>query len=159
MATIEALSPSAAHVQAAIGAAVDGDTIVIPAGEAVYDDTHLVTCNKGLIIQGAGIDQTIIYDQTGGSWEKEPFVFTTKNGYTTQVLGFTFDGADAGFEPFKVGFPGGWGGVHIFDAPLVFIGDILSLRDGGVLGRGLRRDGRRGDEQHGQVFPPLQVRQ
>ncbi len=91
-----AASCSAADVQAAIDLASDGDTVTVPAGEATYDDTHLVTCTKGITLQGAGIDSTIIYDATSGTYVKEPFVFTTKTGYTTIITGFTFDGASSG---------------------------------------------------------------
>jgi hypothetical protein len=65
-ATINAVNPSSAAVQSAINTALDGDTVMIPAGSATWT-TQVVLNNKGINIVGAGIDQTIIIHGSGSS--------------------------------------------------------------------------------------------
>ena len=58
--TVNANSVSQSDVAAAIGSAVDGDTVTIPAGTATWTRTLPVT--KAITLQGAGIGATIIRD-------------------------------------------------------------------------------------------------
>lgn len=58
-AVIAAADCSQAAVQAALDAAGDGDTVLVPAGACNWPDGVAWT-NKNVIVQGAGIDQTII---------------------------------------------------------------------------------------------------
>lgn len=61
-AVITANSVSQAHVAAAINAAVDGDTVVIPAGIA-YWTTGLTISEKAITLKGSGTNATIIVDE------------------------------------------------------------------------------------------------
>jgi hypothetical protein len=64
-ATILPADASFPAVQTAVNSALDGDTVVIPAGTATWSSTLTVT--KGITLQGAGIGQTIIKDGLSGS--------------------------------------------------------------------------------------------
>ncbi len=59
-ATVGAKSVSFADVSAAVGLAKDGDIVTIPAGTATWTSTLSIT--KGITLQGAGIDTTVIVD-------------------------------------------------------------------------------------------------
>jgi len=59
-ATITAKSVSFGDVRSAIGSACDGDTVAIPAGTASWTSTLTIT--KGITLQGAGNDKTVILD-------------------------------------------------------------------------------------------------
>ena len=48
--TINARSPSLTDVRTAIASAADGDTVIVPAGTAVWRDTLTIT--KGITLQG-----------------------------------------------------------------------------------------------------------
>jgi hypothetical protein len=58
--TVNANSVSQSDIVAAIGSAVDGDIVTIPAGTATWTDTLQV--NKAITLQGAGVGVTIIKD-------------------------------------------------------------------------------------------------
>jgi hypothetical protein len=62
-ATINAASPSASDVQAAINQALNDDTVVVPAGSATWA-TSVSIANKSITLTGAGIGQTIITRNT-----------------------------------------------------------------------------------------------
>jgi hypothetical protein len=72
-------------VQAAIDAASDGDLVTIPSGSSTWD--ALVTCDKGIMIQGAGAGSTVI------AVGAQPFAVTTKAGYTTRITEIGWDGS------------------------------------------------------------------
>ena len=57
-ATIYASSCSRSDVQAAMNSASTGDTVVVPAGQCTWNGS--VTIPTGVILQGAGIGQTVI---------------------------------------------------------------------------------------------------
>jgi hypothetical protein len=57
-AMIRAASCSQPDVQAAIDAASAGDTVQVPEGSCVWDEPLII--RKGMIVQGAGIDNTVI---------------------------------------------------------------------------------------------------
>ncbi len=59
-AVITAKSVSFPDVAAAVGAATDGDTVTIPAGTESWTSTLVIT--KGVTLQGAGEDKTVILD-------------------------------------------------------------------------------------------------
>jgi len=59
-ATITASSTSLSSVQAAVNAANDGDTVLIPAGSSTW--TGALTIDKSISVIGAGIGQTILTD-------------------------------------------------------------------------------------------------
>ncbi len=59
-ATVTAKSVSLSDVSSAIGSAHDGDTVTVPAGTASWAST--LTIAKGITLQGAGDDKTVIVD-------------------------------------------------------------------------------------------------
>ena len=58
--TITAGSPSRIDVITAVSSAVNGDTVIIPAGTSTW--TSGLTINKAITLQGNGIGNTIIKD-------------------------------------------------------------------------------------------------
>src|SRR6266853_2189011 len=60
-ATKTAASCSRADVGTAVNSASDGDTIVIPAGTCTWTSNLTITA-KVLVLQGAGMDRTVIVD-------------------------------------------------------------------------------------------------
>ncbi|HEU0209503.1 MAG TPA: hypothetical protein VFQ78_11050 [Candidatus Udaeobacter sp.] len=79
-ATRNAASPSFADVSAAVTAAADGDTVVVPAGTATWSSTLVIS--KGITIQGAGATSTIIYNgntTTRGSASESTPIFKLIN--------------------------------------------------------------------------------
>src|SRR3989344_650953 len=85
--TITAVSPSRADVGIAYAAAVDGDTIVIPAGTVEWTSQLAVT--KAVTFQGAGIGQTIIKDSIS-SGPQSLFSVTLVANKTTRITGIEF---------------------------------------------------------------------
>ena len=93
--TITAISCSQSNVQAAINSANDGDVVLIPAGTCTWSQTIVlnlaVGIGKSLILKGAGIGLTTIYDSVpkinyGGSL----ISISTKLGKAFRLTGFTF---------------------------------------------------------------------
>jgi hypothetical protein len=92
--TITAASCALPDVQAAINAAVDSNTVVIPAGTCTWASSLVIT-GKILVIKGAGIDQTVIVDGVSKeTWPNVPQVlaYATKPGGLTRITGLTFQG-------------------------------------------------------------------
>jgi len=99
-ATIKAASPSRVDVGTAVAAAVDGDTVVVPAGTASWTSTLLIT--KGITIQGATTiggtrdnpivsDATIILDNVPRTSTLPAILKATINlGKSFRLSGFTF---------------------------------------------------------------------
>jgi len=97
-ASITAASPSLADVKTAVSSAVDGDTVVVPAGTASW--TQSLTITKGITLQGqttitgAGTatptitDSTIIRDDTPRSGHI--LVFTLTPSQSARLTGITF---------------------------------------------------------------------
>ena len=88
-ATINAKSCSQNDVQVAIDAASDGDTVLVPAGNCRWSSAVYVHQSKGLVLQGSGIDKTVIVDGTGSS-SSLLFIKSSK-GHPVRITGFTFD--------------------------------------------------------------------
>ena len=90
--TAASLTPEA--VWEAFSAAKDGDTVQLPAGKAVWtkgwNSGHGAPM-KAIIIQGAGIDKTIICDESQPS--NPPFLLLGVEGKPFRVTGITFDGS------------------------------------------------------------------
>ena len=88
MPTIPAANTSQAAVQAAIDAAVNGDTVNVPAGSATW--TAPVTISgKSLTVKGAGVGQTIITGNMPTSDYATMTVNVDVGGFVT-VSGFEF---------------------------------------------------------------------
>ena len=93
-ATWTAKSCSRADVASAANSASDGDTIVIPAGTCTWT-TNLTIADKILVLQGAGMDQTVIVDGVSkATYPNIPTVlsYRTKPGGLTRITGMTFAG-------------------------------------------------------------------
>jgi hypothetical protein len=101
---INARSPSLTDVRTAVASAADGDTVILPAGTAVWRSTLTVT--KGITLQGqtttnstngTAEDNTIIQDsdtrrRSGGY----PFIqVNSVLGKSYRITGLTFDGGSA----------------------------------------------------------------
>ena len=104
-ATKTAASCSRADVGAAVNSASDGDTIVIPAGTCTWT-SNLTISDKILVLQGAGMDQTVIVDGVNKAVEypSVPQVLTyyTKPGGLTRITGLTFQGGTI-VDPYNKG--------------------------------------------------------
>lgn len=88
--TVVAASCSDADVQTAVDAALDGDIVSVPAGSCSWTTAVSVPSTKGVILQGAGIGQTIITN--GGIISTSTLSLNIGSGNSaTRVTGFTFD--------------------------------------------------------------------
>lgn len=69
-AVINARSVSLVDVSSAIDSAHEGDTVVVPQGTASW--TSMLTIAKGITLQGAGKDETVIFDDLPRLERREP---------------------------------------------------------------------------------------
>lgn len=95
-ATRNAATCSRADVGAAVNAAADGDTVVIPGGTCTWGST--LTINKILTLQGAGPNSTIIVDGVSkAGYPNVPYVlyWETKAGGISRITGIGFEGGSA----------------------------------------------------------------
>lgn len=89
-AVIVATSLSQADVQAAIDAAVDGDTVILPADSVIWTSSAgIVITAKQITIQGAGIGQTVIEDRCNAT-----SVFIFQNYHLSGGKTFTITGIE-----------------------------------------------------------------
>ncbi len=92
--TIAAASCAQEDVQAAIDAAQDGDTVLLPQGEATWvppdGRTPSVLINgKAIMLQGAGVGETVITDGSPHAWTSLALV-VRGSGKPFRVTGLTF---------------------------------------------------------------------
>jgi hypothetical protein len=104
--TINAASCSQVDVQAAIDSANDGDTVVVPAGSCTWTTPSagqpaVAMNSKKIVLQGAGIDQTLITDGTGTDWNEILIGVNCVEGKPFRVRGFDFPGPGSG-EPDRI---------------------------------------------------------
>lgn len=91
--TIHAQGPALADVQAALQAAQPGDTVVVPAGTALWESALYVSA--GVTLRGNGIGNTVIMD--GQSQARSALIVVTpEGGMPFRITGFTFAGANGG---------------------------------------------------------------
>lgn len=83
--TIVADSCSNAHIQAAVDASTDGDTVSVPSGSCTWVSSVTVPNTKGIILQGAGSGSTLI--TMGGS---KLVLQTSSARQALRVTGFSF---------------------------------------------------------------------
>jgi len=96
-ATINATSCSQIDVQAAIDSASNGDTVMVPAGTATWTYCMEIDPMPSIILQGAGIDQTIIINEVPRTgWKDSPMWITSEEGSPFRITGFTFQGGQEG---------------------------------------------------------------
>jgi hypothetical protein len=87
-ATIRAASSSQSAVQSAINSAADGDTVLIPAGSAIWSGRIRIS-NKSLFIIGEGVGKTVITDQSSSS---EQLFDIDTGGRPFRLSGISFRG-------------------------------------------------------------------
>ena len=112
-AVIRARSASLNDVAAAVQAAVNGDTVAVPAGTATW--TAPLTITKNITLQGAGVGSTIILDGITGSARSATgagiiSVVLTRDAPVFQLSGFEFGngpGSKSGRLSAEVSFKGG----------------------------------------------------
>lgn len=85
-----------ATVNAAIAAAVDGDTVLVPAGACSWS-SQLFPGDKAITIQGAGIDQTTITITSGAANGAIQWYFNKPTG-ELRWTGFTIDDGSGSAE-------------------------------------------------------------
>ncbi len=116
-AEITAASGSQADVQAAINAAVDGDLVLIPAGTAIWTTQVTVDTPKAIVIQGAGIDKTVIVDNVskqGGKPASILLAIKLALGKKFRLTGMTFQGMAQDTEVYNKGTVYLSGNAHDF---------------------------------------------
>jgi hypothetical protein len=97
---ITAASCAQEDVQRAIDEARDGDTVLLPAGEAVWMPPaervpSVLISEKAITLQGAGVDATVITDGSAYAWNSQALV-VRGGGKPFRVTGITFrKGTDA----------------------------------------------------------------
>jgi hypothetical protein len=93
-AVINATSPEYDRVYAAVNAANPGDTVIVPAGAATW--TRPIVINKGIVLTGAGIGNTVIsrefYDPWNGAITILPDDAARSADKFTRITGFTVKG-------------------------------------------------------------------
>jgi hypothetical protein len=89
-ATKYASSCSAADVQSAINSASNGDTVVVPAGNATWSSVVKIG-TKAITLQGAGVGSTNITHNVSGS-QVRLVQFTQHPTISTRITGFSFSG-------------------------------------------------------------------
>lgn len=87
---INAASCEQADVWAAINSAIDGDTVMVPAGTCIWSATLSII--KGITLQGSGMDSTIIISSSGSTIVSYAPINPSLNE-KFRLTGFTFDGA------------------------------------------------------------------
>ena len=90
-ATINAASPSLANVATAVSSARDGDTVLIPAGTAIW--TTGLSIKKAITLQGNGIGSTIIKDGIPNGTRL--LSFTLVSGKPSRLTGIEFQNGGA----------------------------------------------------------------
>jgi hypothetical protein len=143
-ATHTANSCSQQDVQAAIDAAGDGDTVFVPAGTAEYrtivaGTPALKIKDKGIALLGAGIDRTVIKDNTYDTdtgknpWIQRLVDVQGGKGKKLRISGFTFDGTgikNAG-KPVVIGIRGSYADLRIDHCRFLNVNG--AIRTGGLM--------------------------
>ena len=97
---VQAGSCSQEDVQAAIDAASDGDFVVIPPGTCTWTTSSdsvpaVLISGKAITLQGAGVGQTIITDETGTCWNNSLIRVDGTEEKPFRIIGFTFTEVNA----------------------------------------------------------------
>jgi hypothetical protein len=92
--SVAAADCSQAAVQAAVDAAADGDTVLIPAGTCTWTTPTgggpaIVVEDRAIVLRGSGVDRTIIRDATGPTGDVSVLVPNGGGAKPFRVTGFT----------------------------------------------------------------------
>jgi hypothetical protein len=95
--TITAASVSILDVSAAVASAVNGDTVIVPAGTANWTSQLVITNAITLIgqtttdsVHGTAVDKTIIVDNVTGNSSQPLILVSSSSGKSYRISGFTF---------------------------------------------------------------------
>jgi hypothetical protein len=88
-ATIQAVNCSSSSVQSAINSSNSGDTVSVPSGTCTWT-AGVVINGKRIVLQGAGIDQTIVNTNLTGS------AIQLTGNQSSAITGFTFNLSQSG---------------------------------------------------------------
>lgn len=86
---INAASASLTDVNTAIGTAVSGDTVVVPAGSATWSST--LSIGKAITLQGNGIGSTVITEGGGADLIQVSGIVSGAQNTLMRITGFTFN--------------------------------------------------------------------
>jgi len=90
--SVAASSCAASAVQIAINGALNGDVVTIPAGACTWTTKVTIPSSKGITVQGAGIDVTVITNGiASGSALRILEVAVAPSSAVTRLTGFTID--------------------------------------------------------------------
>jgi hypothetical protein len=90
---ITAASCSREDVFTAINTAIDGDTVIVPAGSAVWSDSIVIDPVQAVVLRGMGVNQTIITDSTPvDGWKCSPLWLYGEANKPFRITGFAFRG-------------------------------------------------------------------
>ncbi len=94
---IQACSCNQSDVQAAIDAAKDGDTVLVPEGRCEWvtpgNNPAISIYEKSILLQGAGAGKSnITLVSTGNGVMEVPIVISSKKGKPVRITGFSFTG-------------------------------------------------------------------
>jgi len=119
---VYATSCSQEDVQAAINAAQDGDTVIVPTGVCTWTTPASMKPavqigrqtgwnppafeSKGITLRGAGVGRTVIVDQTLHGYNENALLIFTAPGKPVRVTGFTFDRPGQKAEKGTIGVTG-----------------------------------------------------
>jgi hypothetical protein len=142
-ATINAASCSQSDVQAAINTASDGDIVKVPPGTCKWTSTVTIPNIKGISLQGAGIDSTIIQDGVGATASILD-ITTSNSNEMVRVTGFTFDNEGQA----KSGL---YSQIYIDGDAQQFRIDHCKIDDLGTTGRGIIIYSTGGSELYGVI--------
>jgi hypothetical protein len=99
---VECTSLQQSVVQAAVNTCVDGDTVLLPEGNATWTTLSsgapsVSVIGKAITIIGAGIDKTVITGATGTAWLDVPILIDNAKNGLARLSGMTFKGTSPDF--------------------------------------------------------------
>lgn len=92
--TINAATCSLTEVSTAVSSVKNGGTVVVPAGNCTWSSQLVI--DKGLILRGAGIGQTVITSSINNQFGSALILYSPGLDEPFELSGFTLDGNDSG---------------------------------------------------------------
>src|SRR5690348_3620940 len=96
-ATYSSASPKVADIQAKLNLARDGDVVNVPAGVAQWTAPLQIT--KNITVRGAGVGQTVIYDQVPRTPQSYTLQVVLSKNLPFRLSGFEFRGDPSVTQP------------------------------------------------------------